>query len=208
MPANMNVVSPPSPSVKSICREHITAVHLQDNPPACLLANSTRLLLSRFLAPHLAVGDEIAFPIPVPDRSTAAGTEVIITKHSSERDRYCYQAPIGYVSLPRKDKRDQFFVSAEVRNPGLGISSVFLPCGALRDHFFHVPVATEGRSRSTFTIYCVFLRTRLRPSCAWPTSSASWNSHPVAPSALSIWPWRGPSTSSLNRNCEPATTGC
>jgi len=108
MPANMNVVSPPSPSVKSICREHITAVHLQDNPPACLLANSTRLLLSRFLAPHLAVGDEIAFPIPVPDRSTAAGTEVIITKHSSERDRYCYQAPIGYVSYPEKTSVTNF----------------------------------------------------------------------------------------------------
>ena len=75
MPANMDVVSKPSAAAMPICRERITAVHRQDNPPACVLANHTRLLLSRFLAAHLAVGDEIIFPVPAANGNRAAGTE-------------------------------------------------------------------------------------------------------------------------------------
>ena len=151
MPANMNVVSPPSPSAKSICRERIASLHRQDNPPTCMLANRTRLRLSRFLAAHLAVGDEITFPIPAANGNMAAGTEIQITKPApSGRDRYCYQAPIGYVTQPRKDKRGQLFVAAEVRRPGLGISSVVLPGDVLRDYFFPVPLVNDRARRPTF----------------------------------------------------------
>jgi len=73
--ANMNVVSKPAAAAMPMCRERITAVHRQDNPPACVLANHTRLLLSRFLAAHLAVGDEIIFPVPAANGNRAAGTE-------------------------------------------------------------------------------------------------------------------------------------
>ena len=150
MPANMDVVSKPSAAAMPICRERITAVHRQDNPPACVLANHTRLLLSRFLAAHLAVGDEITFPVPAANGNRAAGTEIQITKPSpSGRDRYCYQAPIGYVTLPRRGKRHQLFVSAEVRYPGLGIASVFIPCEVLRDYFFPVPLVDDRASRPT-----------------------------------------------------------
>ena len=115
-----------------------------------MLANRIRLRLSRFLAAHLAVGDEITFPVPAANGNMAAGTEIQITKPSpSGRDRYCYQAPIGYVTLPRRGKWDQFFVSAEVRNPGLGIASVFIPCEALRDYFFPVPLVDHRASRPT-----------------------------------------------------------
>jgi hypothetical protein len=148
MPADMDVVSKPSAAAIQICRKRITAVHRQDNPPACVLANRTRILLSRFLVGHLAVGDEITFPVPAGNGNIAAGTEIQITKPApSGRDRYCYQAPIGYVTLPRRGKRDQLFVSAEVRNPGLGMASVFIPCEALRDYFFPVPLVDDRASR-------------------------------------------------------------
>lgn len=131
-----------------ICRERITSVDPRDNPPTCILANRTRLRVSRFLAARLAVGDEIAFPIPA--ENAAGGTEIYVTKHSlSERDRHCYQGPIGYVTQPRPDKRGHLFVAAEVQQPGLGITSVFLPCDVLRDYFFPVPLSDDKAGRPT-----------------------------------------------------------
>jgi hypothetical protein len=148
MPASMHVDSMPSTSAMPIFRERITSVDPRDSPPTCILANRTRLRLSRFLAAHLAVGDEIAFPIPA--ENAAVGTEIYVTKHSlSERDGYCYQGPIGYVTQPRPDKRGHLFVAAEVQQPGLGITSVFLPCDVLRDYFFPVALADDKAGRPT-----------------------------------------------------------
>jgi hypothetical protein len=102
-----------------------------------VFANQTKLHLSLFLAKYVAVGDEITFPIPSRDTFAA---EILITKNStSAASGYLYQAPIGYVSQPKQDKRNQYFVSAEVHHGGLGISTVFLPCEVLRDHFYRSP---------------------------------------------------------------------
>ena len=49
----------------------------------------------------------------------------------------------GYVSQPKQDKRNQYFVSAEVHHGGLGISTVFLPCEVLREYFYRLPAATR-----------------------------------------------------------------
>jgi hypothetical protein len=54
------------------------------------------------------------------------------------------------VTQPKKDKRDQLFVSAEVREGCLGISSVFLRCEALREHFYHIPQGHGTSEQRTF----------------------------------------------------------
>jgi hypothetical protein len=93
--------------------------------------------LSRFLAKFVAVGDEVAFPIPAPD---AVGPEILVTKNAaSGPSRYIYQTPIGYVSRPKQDKRNQYFVSAEVQRGSLGIAKIFLPCENLREYFYRLP---------------------------------------------------------------------
>jgi hypothetical protein len=46
------------------------------------------------------------------------------------------QAPIGCVTQPRKDKRNDLPVSAEVLHPCLGITTICLRCEALRDYFY------------------------------------------------------------------------
>jgi len=98
-----------------------------------VLGDQTRLLLSCFLSLRVAIGDEIAFAVPTEDNG---GTEILITKHAvSGRNRYLYQAPIGYVTQPRPDKRNEHFVSAEVQAGVLGIGTIFLPCQALREYF-------------------------------------------------------------------------
>lgn len=55
-------------------------------------------------------------------------------------NRYLYQAPIGYVTQPKLDKRTQYFVSAEVQQRTLGISAICLPCGSVRNYFYRLPV--------------------------------------------------------------------
>src|SRR6266446_1790089 len=97
----------------------------------------------------VATGDEIAFPVPADD---ALGPEIYVTKASSTRTRTClYLAPVGYASKPKLDKREQGFVSAQIRAGNLGISSVFLACEQLRDYFYRI--ATTGREPVRATLY-------------------------------------------------------
>ena len=112
MPADSMALASFNPSIP-VCRERVVSVQRQDDPAACVFANQTKLLLSRLLAKSVAVGDEITFPIPAPD---AVGSEILVTKNAAPGPgRYIYQAPIGYVSQPKQDKRNQYYVSAEVR---------------------------------------------------------------------------------------------
>lgn len=106
--------------------------------------------VSSALAVHIATGDEIAFPIlPL---GHEIGGEVYITKDalSSGHGHDLYQAPIGYVSHPKLDKRGQHFVSADVQESRLGISAIVLPCGALRDYFYRLRGAAGQNDRPNF----------------------------------------------------------
>src|SRR5271165_116177 len=124
-----------------ICRERVTNVQLQEDVAVCVFGNQTKLLLSRFLGSRIAIGDEIAFPVPTGD---AVGTEILITKNAASRpNRYLYHVPIGYVSQPKLDKRNQHFVSAEVQRGSLGIGLIFLPCEVLREYFYRLPRAAD-----------------------------------------------------------------
>ncbi len=113
-----------------------------------MLANQGKLVLSRFLATYVAIGDEITFPIPTGE---AIGAEIFITKQTpSGTIPSLYQAQIGYVTQPKPDKRNRLFVSAEVRQGTLGISSVFLPCDVLCDYFYRLPQRDDQAERATF----------------------------------------------------------
>jgi hypothetical protein len=135
-----------NPSIP-VCRERVVSVQRQDDPAACVFANQTKLLLPRFLAKSVAVGDEVAFPIPTPD---AVGPEILVTKNAaSGPNRYLYHVPVGYVSQPKQDKRNQPFVSAEVQRGSLGIGKIFLPCDVLREYFYRLPRAADSVDRPT-----------------------------------------------------------
>jgi hypothetical protein len=128
-----------TPSI-AVYRARVANLQPQGDSAACVFANQSRVLLSHFLVKFVAVGDEITFPIPEPD---APGPEVLITKNAaSGPTRYVYQTPIGYVSQPKQDKRNQYFVSSEVRRGSLGIGAIFLPCEVLREYFYRLPNTT------------------------------------------------------------------
>src|SRR5271167_4838293 len=141
MPADSMALASFNPSLP-VCRERVVSVPLQEEPAACVFANQTKFLVSRFLAKFVAVGDEITFPIPAPD---AVGPEILVTKNATPGPgRYIYQAPIGYVSQPKQDKRNQHYVSAEVQRGSLGMGTVFLPCEVLRQYFYRLPLTADS----------------------------------------------------------------
>jgi hypothetical protein len=93
-------------------------VRRQDSA-VCLFWQSDQAVLSRFLGSRVAVGDKIAFPVA---KGNAVGTEILITNNAASGPNQClYHVPIGYVSQPKQDKRNQHFVSAKVNRGGLGI---------------------------------------------------------------------------------------
>jgi hypothetical protein len=57
--------------------------------------------------------------------------------------------PIGYVSQPKQDKRNQHFVSAELNRGGLGIGAVVLPCDGLREYFYRLTQSGDRADRPT-----------------------------------------------------------
>ena len=126
----------------SVCKGRIVGVIRQHEAINCILADRARVLLPLFVASHIAIGDEITFPVP---GGEAVGPEVYIAKApSSGTRRSLYVAPMGYVTQPKLDKRDQSFVSAQVRSGSLGISSVFLPCETVREYFYGVGDSKNG----------------------------------------------------------------
>src|SRR5271165_2762470 len=136
LPADSMALASSSPSIP-VYRERVVSIQRQSDSAACVFPNQTKLLLSRILAPYVAIGDEITFPIPAPD---AAGPEILVTKNAAAGpNRYIYQAPIGYVSQPKQDKRNQHFVSAEVQPKNLGIATIVLQCQVLREYFYRLP---------------------------------------------------------------------
>jgi hypothetical protein len=101
----------------------------------CVFADGTAILVSNFLASFIRTGDELLFPVEL--EAADAGTQIYIRNtNPQERRRDVFQAEIGYATQPRKDKRDNLFVTAEVRGSCLGVSAINLRCEALRDYFY------------------------------------------------------------------------
>jgi hypothetical protein len=122
-------------ALPSVRRGKVVKINPKGVKTECLFADDTSVLVSNFLASFIRAGDELFFPLQ-PDAADA-GTQIYIRKtHTEERRWDVFQAHIGYATQPRKDRRDNLFVSAEVPDSQLGISAINLPCEALRDYFY------------------------------------------------------------------------
>jgi hypothetical protein len=131
-----------TPSDKNFLCGRIDTLVRQEKAICCALENRSKVLLPLLFANHIAVGDEITLPIPP---GNAAGAEIMLMKGGSPGARRCiHLVPIEDATQPKLDKRDQGFVSAQVRSGSMGISSVFLPCELVRDYFYRIP-STGGK---------------------------------------------------------------
>lgn len=127
---------------KCVCRKPVLRVEQQQTPAACVLADQTKLLLPRLLAPYVSAGDEIAFPASATE---STGAEIYLTKKCGlPRNQCLYLVPIGHVSQPRQDNRNQPFVSAQIQQGVFGFSAIILQCKTLREHFYRLGDCENG----------------------------------------------------------------
>lgn len=135
-------------SVPVYC-DRVASVSRDDHGGAvCVLANRTTVRLPAFLVSYLATGDEIAFPVPLGETS---GPEIFVNKAAlSAISPSLYLASVGYVTQPTADKCGQNFVAAEVAGGGLGLTTVYLPCAAVRDYFYRPPLAEAPEKHPGF----------------------------------------------------------
>src|SRR5262249_31789 len=106
------------------------------------------ILIPAFLAGYLRSGDEIC----AEPGTTSPVWEVLARRSlNGRRARQLYFSRIGYVTQPKSDKRDQYFVRAEVAASQLGITSLPLPSSVIRDHFYFF-TRRPGEDRSA-TLY-------------------------------------------------------
>src|SRR5271157_4123930 len=96
-----------SPSIP-VCRERVVSIQRQADPAACVFPNQTKLLLPRFLAANVALGDEITFPIPAPD---AVGPEILVTKNAPPPDRAVMSTRLQSDASPSPSRTNEISTS-------------------------------------------------------------------------------------------------
>ena len=119
----------------NVCRRLVLRTDPRGSKTECAFADGTAILVSNLLASFIRAGDELLFPLEL--EAADAGTQIYICNtNPEERRRDTFQTEIGCASQPRKDRRDNLFVAAEVRGSCLSITAINLPCEALRDYFY------------------------------------------------------------------------
>jgi hypothetical protein len=122
-------------SQPKIGRRMVLKTNPRETKTECVFADGTSILLSNFVASFVNTGDTLLFPLEL--QAANAGTEIYIhNTNAQERRKDTFQAEIGYATQPKKDKRGNVFVSAEVVGGRLGIAAIHLRCEALKDYFY------------------------------------------------------------------------
>jgi hypothetical protein len=118
----------------NVWQRRVVRTSAKDAKTECLFADGTSILISNFLASFIRGGDELLFSLH--PGVAGANTEIFVRHNPEERRQDVFQAEVGYISQPRKDRRQNLFVSAEVSGSRLGISTINVRCEALRDYFY------------------------------------------------------------------------
>src|SRR6266853_4503309 len=128
-------VSIKADALPSVCQRKVVKTNPKGAKTECVLTEGNSILVSNFVASFIRTGDELLFPLA--HEAADGGTQIYIRKtHAEERRLDVFQAEIGYATQPRKDKRNNLFVSAEVPDSQLGVSAINLRCEVLRDYFY------------------------------------------------------------------------
>ena len=128
-------VSIKADALPNVCQRKVVKTNPRGVKTESVFADGTSILVSNLVASFIRPGDELLFPLE--HEAADAYTQIYIRKTHHEDTRWdVCQAEIGYVTQPRKDKRNNLFVSAEVHGYCLGIVSIQIRCEALRDYFY------------------------------------------------------------------------
>ena len=129
MPA---VATRPAPAPAPPVSQRVAKLQPDGSAIKCLFSDETSLTISRFLAGFIHLSDQIEFDPTAVDPNR----ELRVVQNTSRRPRELYFVPIAYVTMPKPDKRDQYFVRAAVTDSQLGVKHVHLLNDAVRDYFY------------------------------------------------------------------------
>lgn len=129
-------------------RAEVMGVKTDGQKAECIVRDGASILVSRLLGRYIFRGDSIE--ISLPNEATGAGTEIFIHKGPNSKSKDVYQAPIGYVTKPKEDKRGQFYSLAEVRGRAHGISTVRLNCDSIRNYFYVTRTPRQSQEQPSF----------------------------------------------------------
>jgi hypothetical protein len=118
-----------------------------EGPAVRCVTDGDPLLLPRTPGSHLRIGDLIrvvSSPAPVAEFLARQSLNSVKFRH------LCF-CRIGYVTRPKSDKRDRYFVRAEILDSSLGFTSLHFPNAAVRDYFYFF-TRRPGEDRTT-TLY-------------------------------------------------------
>lgn len=73
---------------------------------------------------------------PLDAQAARVGTQIYVSGSDRGGRKEAFQAGIGYATHPKKDKRGNLFVAADVPGNLLGIAAIHLPCEVVRDYFY------------------------------------------------------------------------
>jgi hypothetical protein len=168
------------PSIGSrvnICQRVVLRTNPRGEKTECVFTDGTSILVSNVFASFIRAGHELCFPLV--EEASDAGAEIYCRDLDPQvRRQDLLYASIGYAAQPRKDKRDNLFVSAEVVGGRLGIATIQIRCEALRNYFYvgnrHAgwdrqpplyellrvnPSVSPAEMRLGFKLRCIELRT-------------------------------------------------
>ena len=121
--------------LRNVCQRKVLKTNPKGLNTECVFTDATSILVSNFLASFIRAGDDLFFSLEL--AAADSSTEIYIRNtNPGAKRRDLFQTRIGCASQPRKDKRNDLFVSAEVSSPRLGILAIYLPNDALRDYFY------------------------------------------------------------------------
>jgi len=121
--------------LRNVCQRKVLKTNPKGVKTDCVFTDGTAIAVSNFLASFIRAGDDLLFSLEL--EAADSSTEIYIRKtYPGVKGRDLFQTRIGCASQPRKDKRNNLFISSEVLNPRLRILAIYLPTEALRDYFY------------------------------------------------------------------------
>lgn len=122
----------PAPVSPSVAHRRVAKLEWHGSAIDCLFTDGDPLTLPNCLAGSILPSDELEFDM----KATAPVRELLATRTGGRHPKQVYYASIGYVTQPKTDRRDEYFLLAEVRDGRLGVRRVHLPSSAVKDYFY------------------------------------------------------------------------
>src|SRR5438874_2673447 len=138
------IARPALPPAPVVCHR-VTRLQPDGSATRCLLPEDRSLTLSHFLASFIKPTDQIEFDPTAADPAR----ELRVLQVSERGPREQYFASIGYVTQPKADKRNEYFVRAEIVDARLGVKRIHLPSDAVRDYFYFANRRRSGSEEET-----------------------------------------------------------